>query len=378
MKFGIPVRDEINPHFIYQLNRNTGKLSNKKLELYGEEESDLPQIFVEENQRKKMVRQIRDEFIDLYDKAVAFLEGHKYGPRLLEAVQRSVASKKLTTKFYPLAYRVDLETEDMAHDNPYTMSKLGGMPHPLLIKNGKYAVERAWPWCPNCLKPMLFLGQLDLTCHQWVIHQLTMYPDPKKEFPYPVSGLGWDQDKDLPHSGRLHQYFYCPCGNFDSPNCDAAVIEQYVFKDEEKIAPEAEKQIRDFMEKHKLLEDNDEDGMGGHISPQRVMTMTVGMDLDTPNEGWRGMKRFTSGLWDLQSKFGDEFKSNGAFTLWGAPASQQTEKRFHSSHYMFNLRMAPVINWCDENHDITRQMYGCYRTYRGPGKMYCRMDNSNT
>jgi hypothetical protein len=94
-----------------------------------------------------------------------------------------------------LAYRLDLETEDLKTDQLYA-SKIGGRPDLCATESiGRYLlkgssdkfefptvgqfVAKNWPRCPVCLRPMRFLAQINLWDWFTVIHQLTGHEEEK-------------------------------------------------------------------------------------------------------------------------------------------------------------------------------------------------------
>ena len=80
----------------------------------------------------------------------------------------------------------------------------------------------------------------------------------------------------------------------------------------------------------------------------------------------------------------DIFGGNSTYSLFGRPRSQQTEPRFVCSFGYEGEdwkihRMAPIICWDDSEHDMTRQMYGCFRCVDSQSDtVWARMDNSCT
>jgi len=392
--FGVPARDEINPHIIYNLHRESEILKRAVASEASMERMLASEIGVEPTKELLWLKaqhadtfsvlQIQKEFLEAYDKARNFLLGHKDIGLLLEGVSK-VKHGQEEGQFLPLTYRLDLLTDNMTPDHKGP-NHMGGVPHQLLTSRGKYDVAKVWPRCGSCHEYMIFLGEMDLTPYMWVIHHLTSSKG-KEKFDRPVSGLGHsgEQEEYKPHTHKLHQMFFCPCWNHENYAPDARVLNHYMFKplrgeerESDKDKPEEHEKIKAFIEANGLDKGRDDRGM---IPEQAVTGFKIRMDLAAPEDGWRGKScyRFGEVYDDFNENFVHDNESRTSdYSMWGEPRSQQTERRYFSSMPDKPIRMAPIINWNDDGNDITHQMYGCYRTAQMGGSFHARMDSSCT
>lgn len=382
---GLITHDEFNPHIVWTLNYMPDKLSDKSLSVHSPEAlaelvESLPWM-AEENRRHSAARALRDRFYDKYARCRAFIENHDDGDKFIADLRKSIGAKK-ADRFVPLAYKFDLKTSPTDTDQ-LGGNKFGGIPdfrselrhvEKITDKNPiEFALSRNWPICGGCQKYMRFVGQMAMPVEEYVIHYLTCVSRPG--WYCPVSALG-PRGNDIGGIGRsttLNQYFACPCHPMDGSR-DAVILRQPVwlydeqnktFRDEDYIAA-----AKAFMLKNGLATD---DEMGLNIPLQTIDGVELGLDLEI----WGDSKYDFS---DMFCAFHEEFdRCQADFTLFGVPRSQQTEKRPFSTFGHNLFRQSPILNWNDDDHDITRQIYGCFRSSeRTFGTVSCRMDNSST
>ncbi len=389
---GLITHDEFNPHIVWQLNHVVSKLSDKSLgvnspEALAELVESLPWM-AEENRRHSAARALRDQFYDKYARCRAFIENHEDGDKFIAYLRKSIGAKK-ADRFVPLAYNFAVKTS-LTDTDELGGNKFGGIPDfrselrhvekiPDKYKNPiEFALYRNWPICGGCQKHMRFVGQMAMPVEEYVIHYLTCVN--RDGWYAPVSALG-PRGNDIGGIGlstTLNQFFACPCHPMDGSR-DAAILRQPVWLYDELTGKSQNKTFRDedyiaaakaFMLENGLATD---DEMGLNIPLQTIDGFTLGFDLEI----WGDSKYDFSDMFDA---FHEEFGWRQTdFILFGVPRSQQTEKRPFSTFGHNLFRQSPILNWNDDDHDITRQMYGCFRSSeRTFGTVSCRMDNSNT
>lgn len=376
---GVRILDEFNPHIVWNLNNSPRGLTDKDLEpedLFADSKDDLREHEIQENENKVKARVYRDQFLSLHSKAWDFIMQHPKNKGLPEVIAKSIKPRE---PFVPLAYRLDVKVEGLAEDK-LNCNKFGGIPD--LRCHYRYATKEPtfsklfdmyWPRCGCCHRRMRFLCQLDLTVEVWTIHQLTSQV--VDGWPKPISAFGMTKSiskDELPGTPIKEVMFFCNCNKWSCPSADAFIYQDYVFRDKFPFSDEEYMEAaRQFMAENEFGDSE----MGGHISLEEVTKFELSFDLD---HDWL-KSRFD--YWEMVKDFREEFRPNRAkYTLFGQAHSQQEPKRPFRGGYQRGLyRMSPVINWNDEEHDITRQMYACFRSCGTLTEgVYGKMDNSNT
>jgi hypothetical protein len=296
-------------------------------------------------------------------------------------------------------------------------------------------IKEHWPICGCCHKPLWFLGQMDITEWAQVIHLLT-YDDPKKgekledweksdRHYYQLSGLG-SGDKvnlNLTSHDLWWYFFYCDCFNFNIESSSAVVLLKHKFQGststldfllkklkEPDLSEEKGKEIEAIIDMgkpdkerclwpideyyeavEKFMRENerhpeliDPRDTCGKVPLQFIKNFKLHFDLDYP--GMISDDLYDAFYYDTYKdpERKDIFGGNSTYSLFGSPRSQQTEPRFVCSFGYEEEgwkihRMAPIICWNDNEHDITRQMYGCFRCVDSQSDtVWARMDNSCT
>lgn len=296
-------------------------------------------------------------------------------------------------------------------------------------------IKENWPICGCCHKPLWFLGQIDITEWAQVIHLLT-YEDLKKgkklkdwekrdRHYHQLSGLG-SGDKvnlNLTSHDLWWYFFYCDCFNFNIESSSAVVLlkpkfqgllsdPNFLLKELEKPnlsekrrreiealknlrGPDKEKclwPIEEYYEAAvKFMKENerhpefiDSRDTCGKVPLQFIKNFKLHFDLDYP-----GM--ISDDLYDAfiyndekDPEREDIFAGYSTYSLFGRPRSQQQEPRYvcsfgYEGESWKIHRMAPIICWDDSKHDMTRQMYGCFRCVDTQSDtVWARMDNSCT
>jgi hypothetical protein len=294
-------------------------------------------------------------------------------------------------------------------------------------------IKEHWPVCGCCHKPLWFLGQVNMTDWARVIHLLTYEDIAKEEYQknnrhfYQLSGLG-SGDKvglNLLSHDLWWYFFYCDCFNYNIESSSAVVLLRYKFKgfkdvpdflvkelekkdlsDKEKIQLESLKKMLDPKEKEKCLwpiedyckavekfmEENKihpekikpDDGTCGKIPLQFINGFDLRFDIDYPGVIHEDL--YETLYYGDNKPEKDIFGSSGPYSLFGRPHSQQEEPRYVCSYGYDNSfdgwkihRMAPIICWNDSEHDMTRQMYGCFRCVDSQSNtVWAKMDHSCT
>ncbi|HEY9786037.1 MAG TPA: hypothetical protein V6D17_11585 [Candidatus Obscuribacterales bacterium] len=329
------------------------------------------------------------------------------------ACEKLLASPRVAARFpgaIPLAYALYPQLEAMDEDD-LGAQKFGGIPdirHAYWINNiseketGSWVKEPSfeqrfaalvenWPYCGACHKPMTFIAQMDLSDWGMAIHALTSSGQQEKGDRW-LSGIGWTRHfGSSAHRGWWY-LFACRDNHFDNPNADAHVwLESRAipFKitingvdfgsdDEQRLDDVTAKELverfyqatqtRTFsIEGRQIFESRQQTDFAptpAHedhfaLEPMRIVGFAIGWEFD-----------FGVGDvdWDLRQEIDDIieqnpqiFGSQSQFKLFGAPVSQQEQRRYWTVRGTARsgsaLRMAPLLGFHDSNHDVTYQIY---------------------
>jgi len=416
---------ELNPHII---NRElfVKNLTNKSVEKHCEKR------IITENDKSLIIKDKAALFLKRYNDARAFI----YSVTKNSAARAS-ADRDLAYRLEPQLSGITDFNKDILE-----APKFGGIPdmtwwYSFCIDNAEMgdgrktqtlddSIKNHWPVCGCCHKPMWFLGQLDITVWSQVIHLMTFEKLNKSEDLYSqMSGLGSGNQVGL--DSNVHDtwwfLFYCDCFNYGFQSSSAAVMLKNKFKgygrtlkeiekelsgdiDEKRkkyleitrdmhaydkeegcLWPEKEycKAVEKFMEENKIhpeMIDKTTCENPGKIPLQFIKDYEIRFDLDYRE--WLGDDLYDKIYYGTKKQAKELFGNNGTYQLFGRPRSQQTEPRYMCSFGYEGSgwkihRMAPIINWDDSEHDMTRQMYGCFRCKDNQcDTVWSRMDHSCT
>jgi hypothetical protein len=230
-------------------------------------------------------------------------------------------------------------------------------------------IEKTWPRCNCCNRPMQFIGQVELT--EWLIVLLNLTY--KKEGSYGAyTGATNKRVVEYSNSHRTWLYFFkCEDRHWEEPSSDARVMIATMVinpRDGDTSAPawtdeEFSTALTTFANKHEVT------GLPsalvtGCLPKFDVEHNEASEDLDT---------------WELQKAHPELFGRDCNFQLFGEEQSQQEPKRFFCTNsYDGPHYQAPILSWDDDEHDITHQMYGCTRCVGIENTIWAKMDSSNT
>lgn len=389
---------KLNPNIVSRVHAHNGKVDCLEMAHY---------VYP---QRVEGIAKLVDEFIAKFKEA------------------RTLAGK------LPLAYRLDLITKPMPSDR-MGVPKFGGVPdlsqtfskieylrrNPKANANTKpsdqymYAppplsvfLKEKWPTCPNCHDRLTFVGQISVSDWILAIHQAT-YTTSQSKNEYKrnapndrrsVFGHNYSMTSTFFGLGESWLYFWCCPNNHILELCPEAICwVKYVREDkdmedmfemsrpiggEEKKTKPKKKQkcppwsISQYRKSARKYINHSNDIIVGPMKPEEVVDIKLRFDIDVDSETrWNEDDKIDS----LIEEHGDLFGQEGNFQLFGAPHSQQTERRFMCmGEYPQPHRMMPLLQWDHPEHDMAHQMYGCMacRPSESSGKIYCMMDNSCT
>jgi hypothetical protein len=232
-------------------------------------------------------------------------------------------------------------------------------------------VEKMWPRCNCCHKPMEFIGQLELTDWQVAILQATYFLPEEMEFKSWVKEAAYTgaaNKRMVEHVScyRTWMYFFkCEYRHWEEPNSDARVMIAMVQtnpRDNEPDIPawtdeQFHAAVAAFTSEHQIQE----------IDPLLVTDYALKFDVEE-HTGW-----------ELRKAHPEVFDSDCNFQLFGEARSQQDPKRYLCTNsYGGPHYQAPLLSWDDNENDITHQMYGCPRCVGIEHTIWGKMDSSNT
>tara|TARA_Y100000034_G_scaffold6676_1_gene7350 strand:- start:9409 stop:10728 length:1320 start_codon:yes stop_codon:yes gene_type:complete len=276
-------------------------------------------------------------------------------------------------------------------------------PHKKLRLN--VILENNWPRCSCCHNYMKFVGQMGFPEWQLAIHMATYHVLPplygKKHKDKSVSHMKYYQRSGLgsgefcgvdshPTHTKWFTFFYCGCSHYDHPaGHDACVVFTHRYKPhslDNDIKPRKGRWtkrryidgVEKFMRKHKIHPDVIENDEPSAVALQFIEGWELGFDFDY----WECLPdALADAIWDCGDVLPkDVFGNATSFSLFGAPSSQQ-EPWIYRCPMGFDTphRMAPIISWTDEHHDMTHQMYGCFGCKgQETDTIWCLLDNSCT
>ena len=289
------------------------------------------------------------------------------------------------------------------------------------------ALKQYWPKCQCCGRPMTFLGQFDLNEWGQVLEYFTLENNPD-------SWNGKDNHNWFDHNAsssfpslnyrRRILYFSCGCFSYGIFGADSAIIEAGWYGDDGMFKDiDLDFRGRPYTEPAEDASQNDKDQYRMHLrkkanvvtdaeyvkalkkalpkrcfqaEEQLVEDMTIGFDLDTvrhyavygatdmavmpDNDITDDLEDFTESTEGNFLSTNNGYGTNADLCLFGAPRSQQTEKRVLDPRYTHNPhRLRPLICWNDRKYDQCHQMYGSLK--EGVSELpysQCKMDSSNT
>jgi hypothetical protein len=316
--------------------------------------------------------------------SIKFAEEFETG--YLEAIAKiaEIDTKGETIKKYkiaPLAPKLNLFGDDELLD-VLDASKMGGIPDLRRqlqsgISHDAYVVEtykraprtpaqilqNLWPKDANG-EYMMFVGQTIIPPHisvpwdYFVREKADQYAD-RAVFEEYIHRNSFSQPM------RSICFFVSPYAPFDDPRLDCAKIHEQWYPDledeEDKLMSESEYLVilAEAIPEYAQTHFNDSTSRWSHTCFP-VNKMEVGFDLDIiSNYDWPGAPdlKVHDDLVDgwLEYCGGSPYPMA---TLFGAPESQQTPKRFcDPCSYQRPMTMRPWLNWSDRNEDFTWQLY---------------------
>lgn len=361
---GWPCRDEFNPHIVRHLNPNTL-------------DSQL-----------------------LHAEVACFQEAYQHALALVLQQPGAQDHQKdlppgTPENWLPLAYRLQPVFEDKQPKDCLASSKMGGIPdfrdfYNFTVSDAKraaiqnkpkqpqqtieQAIKRVWPQCAHCHKHMLFMGQFCMSPWLNAIYLSTNWKKAGGYGCYQSSGLGNEQDlrQAIGVASDIWYYiFFCDCGVYHEPLCNAHVITKTRFH----YSPDDGMSkclwpIEEYVDGLQSHMDGLGHDMAGKIECRVIKGMEYRFDYDP--RGGCSFDEFWEAINDLA-----EFDYDSP-CLYGRPRSQQEEKRFFCSNAFPGIhRQSPIIWWSDEEHDMDYQLYGCLRCI-DHDQLYCRVDSSCT
>jgi len=308
---------------------------------------------------------------------------------------------------YPLAYRLEPQLFEPSK-NGALGSNFGGLPdfredhnflyrnHPQIKKTPEELIEEKWPRCGECGQYMAFLASVD-TIDGWMlaIHKMTANKptkgtygeklDPKSDNYqyYQSSGLGYGNDlcaDSWPLFKPTFRIFYCADNHIHSPNSDARVYIQSRENPANRRLFGGDDPIRNFMEREEYWAEMSEFVEKNKIFVEEYVTPIIGFDLkfDVDIPGGDEEYELYEKIDEATEKHPKIFGKESPYQFFGKPYSQQDETRPYCTNSFHGLhRMAPILNWTDNEHDFSRQIYGCLRCVN-EGVVYCKTDGSCT
>jgi len=314
-----------------------------------------------------------------------------------EQTQSLMRNVDITAGIYPLAYRLDPILSEPLDSDPIVGSKFGGVPdfrREYQFKNKDETklldiIEKLWPKCGECGEHMNFLAGVDLS--DWIlpIHFLTANEPTHTDYNtkiensqihyYQHSGLGYGDKLGAnfwPASRIFFNIFYCDTKHYGSHAHDAMIlsekrVENYEFPDNKILDLEKYKNIISEFVKSKNIKSS--------IPIQNVEGASLRFDIDAPGDNAKDWME------DVTELFPEIFGKKSPYQFFGRPHSQQDEARYGCQNTSDGInalglhRMAPIVNWTNENIDVSNQLYGCFKCVGNEtNKIYCKNDRSNS
>jgi len=297
--------------------------------------------------------------------------------RAVELLKAVPGTKSLFEAGIPLCPALLPKMSKLKKDD-ITLSKVGGLPNlgnnwlynyhkrlDVVQPNKKHKkdqnqLEGLWPRCGVCHKYMSFVGQFDISDGWDAIHHLTCDKDKYGHFSY--SGVGIGEGRTSFFWRMSSEWTFWACGNanehYSSQNCDAHIwTENHIhflgeepdLEGRESAIKEATDDAANFCEEHKIKK---------LVGLQKVDGIDLRFDLDFLKYlDWKVQGKIEKVQQDNPDIFA--WPHGRQFKMFGKPESQQEEARFfgHGNRCSEPYRMAPVLCWDDEKHDMTYQMY---------------------
>jgi len=381
---------------------------------------------------------------ELFNSSFMYVNSHELLLKHMEEMQEAFGIAKKIAKDVPIAYRLEPVTKPLRRDNINVqkfggipnLNLLYSLLHYskiILLKNEKHRIvtrphtaysfiEDLWPRCKCCNARMQFIGQFEL--HRWMlaIHILTGYSvkgdGGSKKIGHKYSAMGWGHrlTNVYPSHRYVYLFWFCSNGHFDESPSDVQIDLAHVpsgnevfnpdedaYRFRSKLGVEADKivtksHVEDFKNDYcrtpwtdeeyiaavkKFMKDNKiriDKRFESPIPREKVIGYNIRFDID-----WK--KRFASGKdWKKVDNTIDRieknslFKKNHQFQFFGAPSSQQRERRYMCPSSWMIHRQNPLLSWWDSNHDMSHQLYGCLRcpSNESGDVIYGKMDSSCT
>jgi hypothetical protein len=219
---------------------------------------------------------------------------------------------------------------------------------------------------------MEFLCGVDMAEWLTTIHLLTA-TTPKDHQGMEISGdkvywtrnsaLGGDKalclDSPWPYFKPFWNIFYCAENHPYNPNLDSLIFldkrmnyDYYKAHLKEESPTERLKRRKRYVTAvSKFMKENK---IESRIPIQQVKGYNLRFDLDIPEE-----KRTPEWAENLTEQYPDIFGIEGHYQFFGRPHSQHDEARFACVNGPNLHRMAPIINWTDDEEDVSYQIYAC-------------------
>lgn len=368
--------DEWNPHIVRHVHDEIPELKGSHYDVL-KSLKDLPE------EHKGKLRAIMGN-----DNSTALEANLKQWLTTWNAAQ-SILNGERKLGVYPLAYRLETVLSESLEEDPIKGSKFGGVPdfrHTYKLqhadnKDPLEVIASLWPRCGGCGENMRFLAGVDLSDWLLPIHLMTANNPTRTSYGseitnsdihyYQHSGLGFGRNlcADSPSHKPFFQIFYCNKPHFDSPAFDSRlqIEHRYSGRAEKLLDMETyRKAISQFVKENKIE---------SNIPIQTLEGLKLRFDIDIPGEEF--IEDWMEGVVE---KHPEVFGNTAPYQFFGHPYSQQTERRYGCQNTFLGLhRMAPIINWTDQYHDLSYQIYGCLRC---PGQesreIYCKTDRSCT
>ncbi|KKQ99151.1 MAG: hypothetical protein UT24_C0027G0003 [Candidatus Woesebacteria bacterium GW2011_GWB1_39_12] len=265
-------------------------------------------------------------------------------------------AKSLVGDSLDLAFRFDVQTESMSSDN-LKESKFGGLPN---FENffsheetAEQFVNRHWPRCGVCHKPMQFIGQVDLSDWLWAIHSITLQKV-EDDRDFACSLLGYKLD----HNWMT--FWFCQETHFYAFNTHTSVVKGMDSREwdtdfrvckftTDDLMPELIKLDAESRSHERLL----------HVPQlERVVGIDLKWDLiaksdlseEEDEEAW-------DKCWELKGNVPRLFGNDSFYELFGDESTQQMSMECLSQRNFPVKQMTPVISWNCYEEDITNQIF---------------------
>jgi hypothetical protein len=297
--------------------------------------------------------------------------------------QRILNGKK-KIGIYPLAYRLEPKLSEVLELDSLEDSKFGGIPDFRQEYGFKFPknktlnqlIKEKWPKCSCCYEPMNFLCGLDMNDWLLTIHNMTS-TNSIGENKYQNSGLGFDKAVGInswPSHSIKWNIFYCKEPHFDNPNSDAGIRINHIFKSSNLELTSKEKVWSQEEYAQAISKVTIANKITSNIPIQKITGYSLKFDVDIP-----GTEFYPDWITEETEKYPQIFGKKSKYQFFGQPHSQQMPKRyFCQNSYLGVHRMAPIVNWTDQDNDFSYQIYSCLRCGNESNYAWAKTDGSCT